>query len=132
MARFHGQEVLLVGTQGPRHKAKVYRNFGLPNPGRVSKALRACTSRKFSRPILFVDVTRKPRSWPKSAARRKRCRELARNGTAAGSYHHHHYWRGWQRRQLAIAVPIVLMMESAVLHHLAEGRLDHGATLAKN
>jgi acetyl-CoA carboxylase carboxyl transferase subunit alpha len=60
MARFHGEEVLLVGTQKGRDtKQKVYRNFGLPNPEGYRKALRAMqVAEKFSRPIFtFVDVT---------------------------------------------------------------------------
>lgn len=60
MARFHGQEVLLVGTQKGRDtKQKVFRNFGLPNPEGYRKALRAMQmAEKFSRPIFtFVDVT---------------------------------------------------------------------------
>jgi acetyl-CoA carboxylase carboxyl transferase subunit alpha len=60
MARFHGDEVLLIGTQKGRDtKQKVYRNFGLPNPEGYRKALRAMhLAEKFSRPIFtFVDVT---------------------------------------------------------------------------
>jgi acetyl-CoA carboxylase carboxyl transferase subunit alpha len=60
MARFHGEEVLLVGTQKGRDtKQKVFRNFGLPNPEGYRKALRAMQiAEKFSRPIFtFVDVT---------------------------------------------------------------------------
>jgi acetyl-CoA carboxylase carboxyl transferase subunit alpha len=60
MARFHGEEVLLVGTQKGRDtKQKVYRNFGLPNPEGYRKALRAMhMAEKFSRPVFtFVDVT---------------------------------------------------------------------------
>src|SRR5499425_887574 len=60
MARFHGEEVLVVGTQKGRDtKQKVYRNFGLPNPEGYRKALRAMhIAEKFSRPIFtFVDVT---------------------------------------------------------------------------
>ena len=60
MARFHGEEVLLVGTQKGRDtKQKVYRNFGLPNPEGYRKALRAMQiAEKFSRPIFtFIDVT---------------------------------------------------------------------------
>lgn len=60
MARFHDQEVLLVGTQKGRDtKQKVLRNFGLPNPEGYRKALRAMhIAEKFSRPIFtFVDVT---------------------------------------------------------------------------
>ncbi|HZQ19265.1 MAG TPA: acetyl-CoA carboxylase carboxyltransferase subunit alpha [Terriglobales bacterium] len=60
MARFHGEEVLLVGTQKGRDtKQKVFRNFGLPNPEGYRKAMRAMQiAEKFSRPIFtFVDVT---------------------------------------------------------------------------
>jgi acetyl-CoA carboxylase carboxyl transferase subunit alpha len=60
MARFHGDEVLVLGTQKGRDmKQKVYRNFGLPNPEGYRKALRAMQiAEKFSRPIFtFVDVT---------------------------------------------------------------------------
>ena len=60
MARFHGEEVLLIGTQKGRDtKQKVLRNFGLPNPEGYRKALRAMQiAEKFSRPIFtFVDVT---------------------------------------------------------------------------
>ena len=60
MARFHNDEVLVLGTQKGRDtKQKVYRNFGLPNPEGYRKALRAMQmAEKFSRPIFtFVDVT---------------------------------------------------------------------------
>lgn len=60
MARFHGEDVLVVGTQKGRDtKQKVYRNFGLPNPEGYRKALRAMhIAEKYSRPIFtFVDVT---------------------------------------------------------------------------
>ena len=60
IARFHGEEVLVLGTQKGRDtKQKVYRNFGLPNPEGYRKALRAMhIAEKFSRPIFtFVDVT---------------------------------------------------------------------------
>ena len=60
IARFNGEEVLLVGTQKGRDtKQKVYRNFGLPNPEGYRKALRAMhIAEKYSRPIFtFVDVT---------------------------------------------------------------------------
>ena len=60
IARFHGEEVLALGTQKGRDtKQKVYRNFGLPNPEGYRKALRAMhIAEKFSRPIFtFVDVT---------------------------------------------------------------------------
>jgi acetyl-CoA carboxylase carboxyl transferase subunit alpha len=60
MARFHGEEVMVLGTQKGRDtKQKVYRNFGLPNPEGYRKALRAMlVAEKFSRPVFtFVDVT---------------------------------------------------------------------------
>ncbi len=60
IARFHGDEVMVLGTQKGRDtKQKVYRNFGLPNPEGYRKALRAMQiAEKFSRPIFtFVDVT---------------------------------------------------------------------------
>jgi acetyl-CoA carboxylase carboxyl transferase subunit alpha len=60
IARFHGEEVLVIGTEKGRDmKARVYRNFGLPNPEGYRKALRAMRiAEKFSRPIIIlVDVT---------------------------------------------------------------------------
>jgi acetyl-CoA carboxylase carboxyl transferase subunit alpha len=42
MARFHGEEVMIIGHQKARDtKQKVYRNFGMPNPEGYRKALRA-------------------------------------------------------------------------------------------
>jgi acetyl-CoA carboxylase carboxyl transferase subunit alpha len=60
MARFHGEEVIVLGTQKGRDmKQKVSRNFGLPNPEGYRKALRVMKiAEKFSRPLFtFVDVT---------------------------------------------------------------------------
>jgi len=60
MARFHGEEVVVLGTQKGRDvKQKVYRNFGLPNPEGYRKALRVMKmAEKFSRPVFtLVDVT---------------------------------------------------------------------------
>lgn len=60
MAHFHGEEIMVIGTQKGRDtKQKVYRNFGLPNPEGYRKALRAMKiAEKFSRPIIIlVDVT---------------------------------------------------------------------------
>ncbi len=60
MARFHGEEVLVLGTQKERDmKLKIYRNFGLPNPEGYRKALRAMKiAEKFGRPVItLVDVT---------------------------------------------------------------------------
>jgi acetyl-CoA carboxylase carboxyl transferase subunit alpha len=60
MARFRGQEVMLVGTEKGRDtKQRMFRNFGLPNPEGYRKALRAMKiAEKFSRPVItLVDVT---------------------------------------------------------------------------
>src|SRR5271167_599749 len=41
MARFHGDQVMVVGHQKGRDtKTKLYRNFGMPNPEGYRKALR--------------------------------------------------------------------------------------------
>ncbi len=59
MARFHGEEVLVLGTQKGRDtKQKVFRNFGMPNPEGYRKALRLMRfAEKFGRPVFtFVDV----------------------------------------------------------------------------
>ena len=59
IARFHGDEVLVLGTQKGRDtKQKVFRNFGMPNPEGYRKALRLMRfAEKFGRPIFtFVDV----------------------------------------------------------------------------
>jgi acetyl-CoA carboxylase carboxyl transferase subunit alpha len=60
IARFHGDEVVVLGTQKGRDmKQKMHRNFGLPNPEGYRKALRVMqVAGKFSRPIFsLVDVT---------------------------------------------------------------------------
>jgi acetyl-CoA carboxylase carboxyl transferase subunit alpha len=56
MARFHGEEVLVVGTQKGRDmKQRVYRNFGTPHPEGYRKALRIMqVAEKFRRPILTL------------------------------------------------------------------------------
>jgi acetyl-CoA carboxylase carboxyl transferase subunit alpha len=59
MARFHGEEVLVTGTQKGRDtKQKIYRNFGMPNPEGYRKAIRAMRiAEKFGRPIFtFIDT----------------------------------------------------------------------------
>jgi acetyl-CoA carboxylase carboxyl transferase subunit alpha len=64
MARFHGEEVLVLGTQKGRDtKQKVHRNFGMPNPDGYRKAIRAMQlAEKFGRPIFsFVDT---PGAYP--------------------------------------------------------------------
>jgi len=56
MARFHGEEILVVGTQKGRDmKQRVYRNFGTPHPEGYRKALRIMqVAEKFRRPILTL------------------------------------------------------------------------------
>ncbi len=56
MARFHGEEVLIVGTQKGRDmKQRVYRNFGTPHPEGYRKALRIMqVAEKFRRPIISL------------------------------------------------------------------------------
>jgi acetyl-CoA carboxylase carboxyl transferase subunit alpha len=59
MARFHGEEVLLVATQKGRDmKQRVHRNFGTPHPEGYRKAIRIMQfAEKFRRPIFtFVDT----------------------------------------------------------------------------
>src|SRR5215467_6964551 len=56
MARFHGDEVLVVGTQKGRDmKQRVHRNFGTPHPEGYRKAIRVMqVAEKFSRPIFTL------------------------------------------------------------------------------
>src|SRR6202034_4440666 len=56
MARFHGEEVLVVGTQKGRDmKQRVHRNFGTPHPEGYRKALRIMqVAEKFNRPIITL------------------------------------------------------------------------------
>jgi len=59
MARFHGDEVVVIGQQKARDaKQRVYRNFGMPHPEGYRKALRVMhLAEKFERPIFtFVDT----------------------------------------------------------------------------
>lgn len=59
MAKFHDQQVLVIGNQkGRSTKDKVRRNFGMPNPEGYRKALRAMKmAEKFKRPVLtFIDL----------------------------------------------------------------------------
>src|SRR5258706_675549 len=80
MARFHGEEVLIIGHQKARDtKQKVYRNFGMPNPEGYRKALRAMQfAAKFGRPIFtFVDT---PGAYPGiGAEERGQGEAIARN-----------------------------------------------------
>lgn len=64
MAKFHGDPVLVVGTQKGRDtKQNVFRNFGMPNPEGYRKAIRAMKiAEKFERPVFtLVDV---PGAYP--------------------------------------------------------------------
>jgi len=56
MARFHGDEVLIVATQKGRDmKQRVYRNFGTPHPEGYRKAIRVMQiAEKFRRPIFTL------------------------------------------------------------------------------
>src|SRR5690348_6549692 len=56
MARFHGDEVLVVATQKGRDmKQRVYRNFGTPHPEGYRKAIRIMqVAEKFRRPIFTL------------------------------------------------------------------------------
>ena len=56
MARFHGDEVLVVGTQKGRDmKQRVFRNFGTPHPEGYRKAIRVMQfAEKFRRPIFTL------------------------------------------------------------------------------
>ena len=120
MARFHGEEVLVLGHQKARDtKQKVYRNFGMPNPEGYRKALRVMhMAEKFGRPIFtFVDT---PGAYPGlGAEERGQAEAIARNlremallqvpiiTTVTGE--------GGSGGALAIAVADrVLMMENAI------------------
>jgi acetyl-CoA carboxylase carboxyl transferase subunit alpha len=56
MARFHGDEILVVGTQKGRDmRQRVHRNFGTPHPEGYRKALRIMQfAEKFRRPIFTL------------------------------------------------------------------------------
>src|SRR5690349_14297267 len=80
MARFHGEEVLVIGHQKGRDvKQRVHRNFGQANPEGYRKALRAMKmAEKFGRPIFtFVDT---PGAYPGlGAEERGQAEAIARN-----------------------------------------------------
>jgi acetyl-CoA carboxylase carboxyl transferase subunit alpha len=56
MARFHGEEVVIIATQKGRDmKQRVYRNFGTPHPEGYRKAIRVMQiAEKFRRPIFTL------------------------------------------------------------------------------
>jgi acetyl-CoA carboxylase carboxyl transferase subunit alpha len=80
MARFHGENVMIIGQQKARDtKEKVYRNWGMTNPEGYRKALRVMKiAEKFSRPVFsFVDT---PGAYPGvSAEERGQAEAIARN-----------------------------------------------------
>src|ERR1700745_2375036 len=56
MARFHGEEILVIGTQKGRDmKQRVFRNFGTPHPEGYRKAIRVMQiAEKFRRPVFTL------------------------------------------------------------------------------
>ncbi len=80
MARFHGDEVMVIGhMKGRDTKQRVYRNFGQANPEGYRKALRAMKmAEKFGRTIFtFIDT---PGAYPGlGAEERGQAEAIARN-----------------------------------------------------
>ncbi|HEY9127886.1 MAG TPA: acetyl-CoA carboxylase carboxyltransferase subunit alpha [Acidobacteriaceae bacterium] len=80
MARFHGQEVLVIGNRkGGTTKERVRRNFGMPHPEGYRKAIRTMKiAEKFGRPIItFIDL---PGAFPGlGAEERGQAEAIARN-----------------------------------------------------
>jgi acetyl-CoA carboxylase carboxyl transferase subunit alpha len=80
MARYHGEEVMVIGHQKGRDtKQRVYRNFGQANPEGYRKALRCMKiAEKFSRPVFtFIDT---PGAYPGlGAEERGQAEAIARN-----------------------------------------------------
>jgi acetyl-CoA carboxylase carboxyl transferase subunit alpha len=120
MARYHGNEVMVMGHQKGRDtKQRVYRNFGQANPEGYRKALRCMKmAEKFGRPVFtFIDT---PGAYPglgaeergQAEAIARNLREMARMNvpivtTITGE--------GGSGGALALAVADrVLMMENAV------------------
>jgi acetyl-CoA carboxylase alpha subunit len=70
MARFHGDEVLVVGTQKGRDmKQRVYRNFGTPHPGGLPQgAARDADRGEIRRPIFTLVDT--DGAYPGNSCRR--------------------------------------------------------------
>jgi acetyl-CoA carboxylase carboxyl transferase subunit alpha len=80
MARYHGEEIMVIGHQKGRDtKQRVYRNFGQANPEGYRKALRAMKmAEKFNRPILTLIDT--PGAYPGlGAEERGQAEAIARN-----------------------------------------------------
>jgi acetyl-CoA carboxylase carboxyl transferase subunit alpha len=80
MARYHGEEVMVIGHQKGRDtKQRVYRNFGQANPEGYRKALRCMKmAEKFGRPVFtFIDT---PGAYPGlGAEERGQAEAIARN-----------------------------------------------------
>jgi acetyl-CoA carboxylase carboxyl transferase subunit alpha len=79
-ARFHGDEVVVIGHQKGRDtKTKLYRNFGMANPEGYRKALRVMQlAQKFQRPIFTLVDT--PGAYPGlGAEERGQAEAIARN-----------------------------------------------------
>ena len=80
LARYHGDEVMVIGHQKGRDtKQRVHRNFGQANPEGYRKALRCMKmAEKFGRPIFtFVDT---PGAYPGlGAEERGQAEAIARN-----------------------------------------------------
>jgi len=80
MARFHGEEVIVIGHQKGRDtKQNLYRNWGMTNPEGYRKALRVMKiAEKFARPVFtFVDTVG---AYPGlSAEERGQAEAIARN-----------------------------------------------------
>ncbi len=80
IARFHGQPVMIIGSQKGRDtKEKVYRNFGMPRPEGYRKALRLMKmAERFHLPLFtFIDT---PGAYPGvDAEERGQSEAIARN-----------------------------------------------------
>ncbi len=80
MARYHGDEVMVIGHQKGRDtKQRVFRNFGQANPEGYRKALRCMKmAEKFRRPVFtFIDT---PGAYPGlGAEERGQAEAIARN-----------------------------------------------------
>ena len=80
LARFHGNEVMVIGHQKGRDtKQRLYRNFGQANPEGYRKALRSMKlAEKFGRPIITLIDT--PGAYPGlGAEERGQAEAIARN-----------------------------------------------------
>ena len=80
MARFRGEEVMVIGHQKGRDtKSRLYRNFGQANPEGYRKALRAMKmAEKFNRPVITLIDT--PGAYPGlGAEERGQAEAIARN-----------------------------------------------------